>query len=215
MAIIQGIITVRLGKESELNTSKLLSGEFGFTTDTKKLFIGTASGAKELAFRGDISGNITDEQIQEAVNKYLEENPIVSSNLYMRVDSGYIQFSQDNKNWQNVIALSDLKGEKGNDGVGISTVKQTTTSSSDGGTNVITVTKTDGSTSTFSVKNGSKGSTGAAGKDGSDASVTTANIKTALGYTPAKQIDVDNLLEQIGDLQTALIGVSELIGGEE
>ena len=50
--------------------------------------------------------------------------------------------------------------------MGIKTVEQTTASTADGGTNVITVTKTDGTTSTFSVKNGSKGSTGATGPRG-------------------------------------------------
>ncbi len=50
--------------------------------------------------------------------------------------------------------------------MGIKTVAQTTASTADGGTNVITVTKTDGTTSTFSVKNGSKGSTGATGPRG-------------------------------------------------
>ena len=56
--------------------------------------------------------------------------------------------------------------EPGADGVGIQSVAQTTTSAEDGGTNVVTVTKTDGTTSTFSIKNGSKGSTGQAGADG-------------------------------------------------
>ena len=51
-------------------------------------------------------------------------------------------------------------GDDGNDGVGIRSVEQTTTSSADGGNNVLTVTKTDGSKSTFIVKNGSKGSAG-------------------------------------------------------
>ena len=57
-------------------------------------------------------------------------------------------------------------GQSGADGVGIQSVEQTTTSAEDGGTNVVTVTKTDGTTSTFSIKNGSKGSTGQAGADG-------------------------------------------------
>ncbi len=57
-------------------------------------------------------------------------------------------------------------GQPGADGVGIQSVAQTTTSTEDGGTNVVTVTKTDGTTSTFSIKNGSKGSTGQAGADG-------------------------------------------------
>jgi hypothetical protein len=65
---------------------------------------------------------------------------------------------------------ANLKGEKGDKGdtgaagVSVSSVKQTTTSSADGGSNVVTVTLSNGTTSTFTVKNGSKGSTGAAGK---------------------------------------------------
>lgn len=57
-----------------------------------------------------------------------------------------------------------IKGDPGADGVSVSSVKQTTTSSADGGSNVVTVTLSNGTTSTFTVKNGSKGSTGAAGK---------------------------------------------------
>lgn len=45
-------------------------------------------------------------------------------------------------------------GTNGTDGVGISSVVQTTESTVSGGTNVITVTKTDGTTSTFNVRNG-------------------------------------------------------------
>jgi hypothetical protein len=40
---------------------------------------------------------------------------------------------------------------------GISSIKQTTTSTADSGTNVITATLTDGTTSTFNIKNGSAG----------------------------------------------------------
>lgn len=64
------------------------------------------------------------------------------------------------------LAFSGLKGETGPqgatgasgaagaDGVGIASVVQTTESSTPGGTNVITITKTDGTTSTVNVKNG-------------------------------------------------------------
>lgn len=62
-------------------------------------------------------------------------------------------------------------GAAGSNGVGIKSVVQTTTSSVDGGSNVITVTKTDDTTSTFTVKNGREGS------DGKD------------GYTPIKGVD--------------------------
>lgn len=68
-------------------------------------------------------------------------------------------------------------GATGAAGVGIKTVTQTTTSNADGGENVITFTKTDGSTSTITVKNGSKGSKGDAGAAG------------AAGYTPVKFVD--------------------------
>lgn len=51
-------------------------------------------------------------------------------------------------------------GEDGKDGVGIRSVTQTTTSTEDGGVNVVTVTKTDGTFSVFEVRNGSKGTDG-------------------------------------------------------
>lgn len=57
-------------------------------------------------------------------------------------------------------------GQDGEDGVGIQSVVQTTTSTEDDGNNVVTVTLTDGTTSTFTVQNGSKGSTGATGAQG-------------------------------------------------
>lgn len=77
-------------------------------------------------------------------------------------------------------------GEQGPAGVGIKSVVQTTTSTADGGSNVITVTDTSGATSTFTVKNGSKGSTGATGPAGADGSpgkdgtsVTVKSVSTS------------------------------------
>lgn len=58
-------------------------------------------------------------------------------------------------------------GKDGTDGVGIASVKPTLTSMEDGGTNIITVTLTNGQTSTFIVMNGSKGSQGEKGDTGS------------------------------------------------
>ena len=58
-------------------------------------------------------------------------------------------------------------GATGATGVGISNVVQTTTSTADGGENIITVSFTDNSTpKTFKVKNGSKGSQGIQGATG-------------------------------------------------
>lgn len=59
-------------------------------------------------------------------------------------------------------------GVNGTDGVSVTSVVQTTTSSADGGENVVTVTLSNGAKSTFKVKNGSRGSDGAAGKNGTD-----------------------------------------------
>lgn len=58
------------------------------------------------------------------------------------------------------------RAESGADGVGIKSIEQTTASTADGGSNVLTITLTDGTAMTFTVKNGSKGSTGAAGPTG-------------------------------------------------
>jgi hypothetical protein len=69
---------------------------------------------------------------------------------------------------------------------------QTTTSSADGGSNVYTFTDSEGTTSTFTVKNGSKGSTGTAatisvgtvttGAAGSSASVTNSGSSSAAKF---------------------------------
>lgn len=67
--------------------------------------------------------------------------------------------------WRNDGGLTNpdtvnIKGPEGDDGVSVSKVEQTTTSSADGGDNVITVTLSNGQKTTFTVKNGSKGSSG-------------------------------------------------------
>ena len=84
---------------------------------------------------------------------------------------------------EQLAALTGPQGEDGADGTGIQSVEQTATSAEDGGPNVITVTKTDGTSSTFTVRNGSKGSTGATGARGA----TGAAGKD--GYTPVRGTD--------------------------
>lgn len=81
-----------------------------------------------------------------------------AADVRMQVAGGYIQYSTDGgTTWRNLIAMEDLIGEEC---VGIQSVEQTTTSTEDSGINVITVTKTDGATSTFEVRNGGKGGAG-------------------------------------------------------
>lgn len=148
--------------------------------------------------------------------------------IELQKSTDYIQWRYvGDTDWTNLIALSDLEGEKGdkgdtgNTGVGIQSVVQTTTSTEDGGSNVITVTKTDNSTSTFTVKNGSKGEKGDkgdkgdAGAKGSDANVTSTNVINALGYTPANQNDMNNIANELkligsGNTIKLMLGTKEL-----
>lgn len=92
-------------------------------------------------------------------------------------------------------------GSDGEDGVSITSVEQTTTSEADGGTNVITVTLSNGQKATFNIKNGSKGSAGAPGADGKDYVLTEAD-KTAIASQAAAQIDVSGKLDKSGGTMT-------------
>lgn len=91
-------------------------------------------------------------------------------------------------------------GEPGKDGVGIASVEQTTTSTEDGGSNVITVTKTDGSKSTITVLNGTKGSDGNAGQRGAAIlRITTSpsGYTTAVdGFTPSYRVSLSTVKSQ-------------------
>lgn len=66
----------------------------------------------------------------------------------------------------NDLSLDLSTGISGADGVGIESVVQTTTSTEDGGINIITQTLTDGTEATFQIRNGSRGSQGAQGEQG-------------------------------------------------
>ena len=57
---------------------------------------------------------VSPEDIAKAVEDYLTAHPAAAAS--MRVEGGYIQFSADGKTWENVIALADLKGAKGDPG---------------------------------------------------------------------------------------------------
>lgn len=91
------------------------------------------------------------------------DNALASALKAVRFDKQTLSESQKNQVKQNLGI--DGAGLDGEDGVGISSVTQTTTSNADGGTNVVTVTLTNGAKSTFQVKNGNKGSTPVKGTD--------------------------------------------------
>ena len=79
------------------------------------------------------------------------------------------------------ISITGLKGKKGDTGIGIASVNQTTTTKDSSGENIVTVTLTDGKTSTIKIYNGAKGEDG-----------TSVNIKGTLESTdllPTKDVD--------------------------
>lgn len=103
--------------------------------------------------------------INEAMHKVAGE-----VDIYMRVNDGMIQYSSDGKKWEDLIAIAELKGEKGNpgkdgspgkDGESVS-IRSISESAESGGENIVTF--DDGSTLT--VKNGKKGERGADGAKG-------------------------------------------------
>jgi hypothetical protein len=79
--------------------------------------------------------------------------------------------------------VTDIPAIRGQDGVDIEDVRQTTESTEDGGTNVITVALSNGQTFTFNVKNGSKGSKG-------DAYTLTDTDKTEIAKEVAEMVDI-------------------------
>ena len=80
-------------------------------------------------------------------------------------DQAYL-WSQTGNRWGLLGQIIGQKGEDGldgADGVGILSVEQTAASTEDGGANVIKVTLTDGTSTSFTVRNGSRGAQGADG----------------------------------------------------
>lgn len=104
-------------------------------------------------------------QIQQAMQDVKEE-------IEMQTPAdGLTPHIGDNGNWflgtvDTGVQAQGRDGDPGDNGIGIQSITQTTTSTADGGENVWTVTLSNGATAVFQVKNGSKGSTGNDGKDG-------------------------------------------------
>ena len=101
---------------------------------------------------------------------------------------------------------SEGAGTNGKDGVGVASVEQTTTSTEDGGTNVITVTLTNGTTATFSVLNGSKGSKGDRGERGVDGASGSDGKD---GVTPAFSIGTVTTLASGSNATASISGTTE------
>lgn len=97
----------------------------------------------------------------------------------------------------------------GVDGVGITSVEQTTTSTDSGGANIITVTLTNGSSYTFTVRNGLNGTTFTPSvsdsgdiswtNNGGATNPTTKNIKGPRGITFTPYVNNDGVLSWTND----------------
>lgn len=103
-------------------------------------------------------------------------------------------WSEDLMDWDPVGALQGAPGEDGKDGqdgengVGIASVEQITTSTEDGGTNLVRLTLTNGAYVDIEVRNGTKGSQGEKGATG----------KT--GSTGAPGVGVDSMVQRTESL---------------
>lgn len=105
-----------------------------------------------------------------------------------------------------------------NNSVGIASVKQTTTSTADDGNNVITVTLTNGTTSTFTVQNGSKGSTGATGATGAAGKDGVQIVKLWTNASPTSSFAAQTVSLSLSGYDAVLViaynaGASAYIAG--
>ena len=172
-------------------------------------------------------GAISDDKLAAAIAAYLEEHPIdtgldeAALATYL-TENGYLTDAALADAIAQALAEAKASGEfdgapgeagadgspgaDGADGVGIESVVQTTTSTEDGGTNIVTVTKTDGTTSTFQVKNGSKGSDGVPGKDGANGADGQPGTD---GVTPNIQIGTVETLEAGSPATASMTGTPE------
>lgn len=153
---------------------------------------------------GSGGASVTDAAINE------DGHLIITLSTGASIDAGYAVGPAGPAGQDGAPGKDGAAGAPGKDGVGIQSVEQTTTSTDDGGTNIITVTKSDGSSSTFQVRNGSKGSTGPAGADGAPGKdgigVPTATAADA-GKVPVVQGDGSyGLADRIAPPATAQVG---------
>lgn len=120
-------------------------------------------------------------------------------------------------------------GSNGKDGVGIASVTQTTTSTEDGGVNIVTVALTNKTKSTFQVRNGSRGSTGPQGVPGEKGDPGAPGIRGEKGesgapgkdgvdgkdyiLTPADKQEIAEMVADMVDAPTIPVATPDTLGG--
>ncbi len=91
------------------------------------------------------------------------------------------------QNGVTTITMTDINGSKtanindGENGVSVTSIKQTATSTSSGGVNKITATLSNGTTSEFQIMNGAKGQDGEDGKDGKSPTISVNPMADGAG----------------------------------
>lgn len=157
-----------------------------------------SQGYLSIGAYSDLIDTITINEGDEAIPTYsvtLRERPRKS--FKMESDSsasGSTEESGESSGTSSSSSKGD-KGDPGKDGTGIKTVEQTTESEVSGGENVVTVTLTDGTASSFKVRNGAKGrdgEPGASGMDGVSAGFGTPSASAfalPAGSLPTAEID--------------------------
>ena len=144
-----------------------------FNKEDYKFYRWTGSAMVAISSTAAYTGSYNDLTDKPTIPAAVTVDSSITSGSTNPVEGGAIYTALSNKqdtlisgtniktiNSQSLLGEGNLTIANGSDGVGIASVVQTTTSTSSGGNNVITVTKTDNSTSTFTVKNGIDGANG-------------------------------------------------------
>lgn len=106
---------------------------------------------------------------------------------------------------QGATGATGARGDTGATGTGIASVVQTAISTADGGTNVVTVTLTDGTKSTFQVKNGTKGSKGDKGDTGPQGPQGATGATGATGPAGADWVPTSAELQSIAEAAAEIV----------
>lgn len=149
-------------------------------------------------------GTVSPEDIAKAVEDYLAEHPAAAAS--MRAEDGYIQFSADGKTWENVIALADLKGAPGEDGVpgkpgedGKPGADGITPHIGDNGNWYL------GDEDTGKPSRGAPGAKGEPGKDGAGLNVTGATVDQIVKISAVDDNGVPTAWEPMGTIDSTLV----------
>ena len=216
----ENIVTVTLSN-GNTSTFKVKNGSKGSKGDTGKTGDKGETGEKGETGTGlDIKGTYaTLDALEAAITSPAQGDmynvgTAAPYNIYMWdetvaphswVDQGQLQGAKGEKGETGATGATGkdgkdgLNGTNGKDGVSVTSIEQTTTSTADGGENIVTVTLSNGNTSTFKVKNGSKGSKGDTGKTGDKGETGSTGATGAAGADGVSVTSVEQTTTSAAD----------------